>query len=119
MQRIFLGVSLTGLLLGCAHSDLPVAAIWPTQQQLTSYSERALAAMSSPEGIRLPSGGITPVVGTYDPTKPIRYWTEETKRQTLVHVQIPTKSGSSYSYTTITFDSYSGQIVGAGWGLIH
>src|SRR5437868_897437 len=119
MRPQLLIVTFLAVVFGCAHRDLPTATLWPTHQQLTSYSERALAAMRSHEGIRLPSGGTTPVIGEYDATKPIRYWTEETKRQALVHVQIPTKGGSSYSYTTISFDAYSGDMVGAGWGIIH
>jgi hypothetical protein len=117
----FLTLTLIGLVAGCAHRDLPVGATWPTHQQLISYSERALAAMKSHESIRLQSGGYAGVIGEYDTTKPIRYWMENTKRETLVYVQIPTKSGSSYSRTfeIITFNGSSDEIVNVGSVIIH
>ena len=58
------------LTVGCAHDQLPSQSVWTTQTQLSLFTERALASMRSHEGIRLPNGGVTPVVGEYDATRP-------------------------------------------------
>jgi len=90
-------IALTLLAFGCAHHELPSSSVWPTQQQLAEFTDRALAALRSHEGVRLRSGRVVPGVGEYDATKPIRYWCEPGKTS-KVFIHIPTKSQRSNTY---------------------
>jgi hypothetical protein len=118
MRSQLLALLVLTLAVGCPDHQLPPPTVWTTHLQLTQFTERALAAMRSHEGIRLPGGGVAPVVGEYDGTKPIRYWTQDGEPPS-VFVHIPTRSGSSYSYAVFTFDAYSGEITAVSFGMIH
>jgi len=104
--------------VGCAHRS---ASAWVTQQQLTQFTDTALAALHSEQGIRLPSGFVSPTVGEYDNTKPIRYWMQDGSPP-KVFVHIPTQSAAhsfTHSYIEFTFDASSAEILAVSHGLIH
>ena len=79
-----------------------------------------MTAQRSHKPIRLPNGSTCPVMGVYEAARPIRYRTEDGKngKNPKVVVEVPTNL-ASHSYTTFTFDAWSGEIVGLGFGSIH
>jgi hypothetical protein len=111
-MRSLLSLFVPLLLVGCVHRH---SQVWVTQQQLSQFTDRALSTLRAHEGVRLPDGRTTPVVGDYDSTQPIRY----TTRANAVIVHIPTGSAPAYSYTEFAFDAQSGIITGISYGTIH
>jgi len=128
MRTLFASLLLL-LVNGCANckTAAPSAGLGVTkqqvlgvpQQQVSQLTNTALALLRSQEGVRLQSGAFAPTVGTYDPAKPIRYWTEAGRGGAKLHIQIPTTEPSSYSYVTFIYDVPTGQAVRVSYTTIH
>jgi hypothetical protein len=117
MRKQLLLLPILGFLWACVHQGASNGTAWISQQDLAHYTDKTLNLFRNHEPIRL-NGGVTGVVGEYDPTEPILYHLQD-GNPPKPSIQLRSKLLTNWiDITVVPFDLGSGQVIDLTQGSI-